>query len=198
MEKNKQTNRQTRKHHLLLQGRSQHFWFVNIVGLSSEAYLLPFLLPFLPLLLLPRYRSPFISVFFPFLIASFSLQEFPVPTLNLAMSGERCGITSSQPWGQGYCTASQCFRGTVYNLVMLQFTWNLNLSDSDLTVTDLLTIKQRVKTTASHTDATQCFCGIFAGYNSKERGDAYSSLIWFDVAHIAQWAELYLDSICGS
>jgi len=76
---------------------------------------------------------------------------------------------------------------------MSQFTWNLNLSDSDLTVTDLLKITAAHWNHAKpHAYATQCFLAFFAGYKIKGKGRRVSSLIWFDVAHTAQWAELYL------
>jgi len=117
------------------QGRSQHFWFG---GLSPEAHLLPFLLPFLPLLLRPSLSFSFSFRLLPF-FSRILFSGIPSP-LKLAISGERCGITSSQCGGKGIHIAQlQCSRGTV-NSVMLQFTWNLNLSDSDLTAADLLTI----------------------------------------------------------
>jgi len=83
-------------------------------GLSPEAYLLPFLLPFLPRLLLPSLSFSFSFGLLPF--SSRILSLWKVPILNLATSGEHCGITSSQHCGgKGtHCTASQCSRGTIH------------------------------------------------------------------------------------
>jgi len=93
--------------------RSQHFWFEGLKPRTGPKHIsFPFFFPFSLSYCFPRYRSPSLSVFFPFRLASFSL-GFPVPTLNLAMSGDRCGITSSEPCvsKSRHCTAPQCSRG---------------------------------------------------------------------------------------